>query len=257
MYKSIVLTLLVAAVLGGVAKQFDWRNVGGITGTGDEGLCDSSVGWTVATMYETEYYRQTATLPVTSVEYLLECAPSMSCSPGSSTYQNLYSVADWTANNGLALDSAWPYTAGATTSGKPSTPGICSAALVKAPKKIKVYKEHKISTGGMKKWIAKNPVGAMVYADSGFQGINNGNVYSCSTNSPSDSQLNRAVTAIGYTSDTNYIIQNSKGTGFGSGGYATLKKDSECGLRRRVVRYNFGVQAVVTALLVLVSLVAF
>jgi hypothetical protein len=47
------------------------------------------------------------------------------------------------------------------------------------------------------------------------------------------------------------------GTTFGNGGYATLKKGSDCGIRRRIFRYNYSIMTVVTMLLVLVSLFAF
>jgi hypothetical protein len=190
MYKSVVLTLLVAAVFGGLASEFDWRNVGGITGTGNQGLCDSAVAWVAATMYETEYYRQTATLPVTSVQFLLECAPNLTCTAGTSYYTNLESTILHAVEKGLPLESAYPYTAGNLATGKPNpqTVGICSASTTKATKAIKINKGHKVSTGTMKSWIAKNPVGAMLYADSNFNSINNNNVYSCTNNSPSDGQ---------------------------------------------------------------------
>lgn len=67
----------------------------------------------------------------------------------------------------------------------------------------------------MKRWIAKNPVGAMLYADEKFNAIDNGNVHSCTNNSPSDSELNHAVTVIGYTSSSDWTIQNSYGIAFG------------------------------------------
>lgn len=96
--------LLVAAAFGGVASEFDWRNVGAITGTGDQGLCNSAVAWVAATMYETEYCRQTGTLIVTSVQYLLECAPTITCAKASSTYTTLESTIQYAVDHGVARE---------------------------------------------------------------------------------------------------------------------------------------------------------
>jgi len=123
---------------------------------------------------------------------------------------------------------------------------------------IKIYTGHSVSTGTLKSWIAKNPVGAMIVADSSFNSYTGGtSTYTCTTNSPSDSQLNKAVTAVGYDSSSNWIVRNSNGTSWGNGGYVTFTKGSECGLRTRIFRFNSGVQAGVAAVLILVSLVAF
>jgi C1A family cysteine protease len=257
MYKAIVFTLLIASILAGTPNSFDWRNVGGITATGDQGSCDSSIAFTVATMYETEYYRQTGNLISRSAEFLLECSGRLSCSSSSTTYQNLQAVALYAIANGIALDATFPYTAGATTSGTPTTSGICAATTLKAPKNIKLNTKYQASTGTFKNWIAKNPVGAMIDPDAGFNALTTDAVYTCTFNNPSDAQETLSVIAIGYTTNSDWIIQNSMGTTFGNGGYATLKKGSDCGIRRRIFRYNYSIMTVVTMLLVLVSLFAF
>jgi C1A family cysteine protease len=232
MYKAVVLAILVATVLTGTPNQFDWRNVGAITSPGTQGSCDSSVAFTVATMYATEYYRQTANLITRSAEFLLECS-------------------------GIALDSAFPYTANTTSTGTPTTSGICSSTTLKAPKSIKLNKKYKASTGTFKSWIAKNPVGAMIDAEAGFNALTSDAVYTCSNINPTDAQENQAVVAIGYTTNTDWIVQNSMGTSFGNLGVVTIKKGKDCGIRRRIFRYNYSLQTVVTILLVLVSLFAF
>jgi C1A family cysteine protease len=257
MYKAVVLAILVATVLTGTPNQFDWRNVGAITSPGTQGSCDSSVAFTVATMYATEYYRQTANLITRSAEFLLECSGSLSCNSGTSTYQNLQAVATYAINNGIALDSAFPYTANTTSTGTPTTSGICSSTTLKAPKSIKLNKKYKASTGTFKSWIAKNPVGAMIDAEAGFNALTSDAVYTCSNINPTDAQENQAVVAIGYTTNTDWIVQNSMGTSFGNLGVVTIKKGKDCGIRRRIFRYNYSLQTVVTILLVLVSLFAF
>lgn len=245
------MTVLVATAVCGIASEFDWRNVGGITGTGDQYGCDSSEGWVAATMFETEYYRQTATLPSTSVQYLLDCSGNLNC--GQPTYTTLENLVNWLAANQGAFDSNYPYTGVQNT----NNPLCSSTPKIKPSTAIKVSKKHKASTGTMKSWIAKNPVGAMTQKDDAYRNFVGTNIYECSSNSPSDGSLNHAVVVIGYTKNTDWIVQESWGTGWGSGGYATLKKGKECGLRTRIYRYNFGMQAVVTVLLVLVSLFAF
>jgi len=126
-----------------------------------------------------------------SAEYILECVSVMSCASGTSTYSNLNTVLNSVVTTGLPLDSTYPYVATLYLTSKPNTITCSSTSNTKAPNSIKIYSGHKVSTGTMKSWIAKNPVGAMIYSDVTLNTYLGGSgTYSCSVNSPSDSQLN-------------------------------------------------------------------
>jgi hypothetical protein len=43
---------------------------------------------------------------------------------------------------------------------------------------------------------------------------------------------------VGYDKHTHFIIKNSKGTSWGQNGYMTIKKNHDCGLRRRVFQIS-------------------
>lgn len=105
-----------------------------------------------------------------------------------------------------------------------------------------LHKKHKIGKKTLKHWIAKNPTANLIYADDEFRNVTSGSTtdpYECRKNSPNDKELNQGVAAVGYDKHENYLIKNSWGTSWGDGGYLLLKKGKECGLRKRVYRYNW------------------
>lgn len=271
MYKAILLACFVAISLatvtdeirvGGYAKEMNWNNVGAVTPVGDEGSCSgASVCFATVTCYETEYYRETATLPSLSVEYCLECLNVTGCDNSTITHQNMQRVMEDLRDSGCADDSQYPYTAGSTSSGKPSTISCSGASRTLCPNKVHLHKKHKSGKNNMKHWIAKNVVSCLIHADDAFRGytgtVNSDAPYECSKNSPSDKELNHGIVAIGYDRHKNWLVQNSWGTGWGDQGYALLKHGKECGLRRRIYRFNWNVKLALTAVLLLVSVIAF
>jgi hypothetical protein len=83
-------------------------------------------------------------------------------------------------------------------------------------------------------------VACLIAANSTIRNYTGSGIVECVNNKPDDDELNHVLTAIGWDKDTNYIVQNSEGTDWGDNGYAVFKKHKECGLRRRIYRYNFG-----------------
>jgi C1A family cysteine protease len=271
MYKAILLACCLALSLaqaedeirvGGYAKEFNWYNVGAVNPVEDIGSCSgASTCQAAVSTYETEYYRETATLPTLSTQYCLECSGHDSCDNSSITHENMQKIMEWLRDNGCADASAWPYTAGSTSSGTTSTSGICNATRTKCPNKVHLHKKHKSGKNNMKHWIAKNTVACLIHADDAFRSytgtINSDAPYECSKNSPSDSELNHGLVAIGYDRHKNWLVQNNWGTGWGDQGYALLKEGKECGLRRRIYRFNSALNLAVTVALVLISVIAF
>lgn len=76
-----------------------------------------------------------------------------------------------------------------------------------------------------------------MHASSRFWEYTDG-VYSCTRDEqPIDvNRFNHAVLVVGYNSDKNYIIQNSKGEGWGSYGYGIIDYQSDCGIT--IVNYQ-------------------
>lgn len=92
-----------------------------------------------------------------------------------------------------------------------------------------------VSNDDFKALIAAAPVAALFYAsDGGFPSYSSG-VFSCSTEIYA-SDLNHAVTVVGYDSDGNYIIKNSWGKSWGTNGFGVVNKDpaKNCGINIRV-----------------------
>lgn len=260
MYRVLLLVSLLAVALS-YAKEYNWRNLNAVTGVANAGSCQGATMVIAAVkLYETEYYRQTTILPSLSVEHALECSGVTSCDVSSITHQNLQALLEWQRDNGLADGTTWPYSAGLLSTGKPNTTGICTASKIVCPSKVKLHKKNKISKSGLKHWIAKNPTANLIYADDAFRTYTASDLttaYQCSNNSPKDSELNHGLNAIGYDSNSDFIVENTLGTGWGNNGYALLKNNKACGLKRRVYRYNWNINLAVSVVLALATLLAF
>lgn len=168
------------------------------------------------------------------------------------------------ANTGLPRDSDYPYTAGSTSTGEPSTNGISGASRVQCSKKVHYHHKHKAGKSTLKHWIAKNPTVNMVdTTDNQLRDANSStsssDPYECKKNNPDDKQLNHVLNAVGYDHKENWIVQSSWGTGWANNGQLLLKKGKECGLRRRVYRYNWAgrMLGMMVAMLMTVMLIAF
>mgnify|MGYP002344554486 FL=1 len=87
--------------------------------------------------------------------------------------------------------------------------------------------------------IAQGPVGALIYANTGFQAYSSGVYSGCPTSfSTSYSSINHAVTIVGYDSNGNYIIKNSWGTSWGQNGFGIVSKDADCALSAFAYTYT-------------------
>ena len=91
----------------------------------------------------------------------------------------------------------------------------------------------------IKTLLTQGPLGAVMYANSLFQGYKSGVFSGCPTSSAVSSNLiNHAVIIVGYTSNGDYIIKNSWGTGWGDGGFAIIDKTRDCALSAQVYQYT-------------------
>lgn len=109
------------------------------------------------------------------------------------------------------------------------------------------YKYTYITKANLQNLVAASPLAVMVYANTAFMNYKTG-IFSCPTTTTSNSQLNHAVTLIGYDTSGNWIIKNSWGTSWGVAGYMYLKDSNDCGMKnfvfqfaeRRVASYGVG-----------------
>ncbi len=146
--------------------------------------------------------------------------------------------------NGIPLESEYPYLAVAYTGpGYPTTNGICQAnetyMYAQNPTSTTLKGYSNITADRMKELLVNGPVGALIYANSGFQSYSSG-VYSGCPASFTDSyrRINHAVVVVGYDANGNYIIKNSWGTTWGESGYGVVSKDNNCGLTAAVYQYE-------------------
>lgn len=188
-----------------------------------------------------------------SVQYILDCTGTTDCAPGTIDYKKMDTMMQLIADKGIPRDSDYTYDAKVNPACKAATNVVC-------PTKVKLYKKNKASTGTMKSWVGKNPVASLLVDPATDLYFNNGNykaaTVTCTNNSPKDSELNYGIAVVGYDADSNWIVQNSKGTGWGNLGYATVTKKKECGLRKRIYRFNWSSGLIVSVLLSVISMLA-
>jgi hypothetical protein len=97
---------------------------------------------------------------------------------------------------------------------------------------------HNRSASQMRSLITAGPVGALIYANNGFQTYSSGVYSGCpSSFSTSYNGINHAVVIVGYDVNGNYIIKNSWGTSWGDNGFAVISATNNCGLSAFVYQY--------------------
>lgn len=117
---------------------------------------------------------------------------------------------------------------------------ICSAfANIKVNRTVVLNTFLKVSSSKLKKLIAKAPTANEIYADNDFNYYyGSASPYKCKRSVKKDIELNHAVMVVGYDKNGHFYLKNSKGTNWGINGYMLIKKNHDCGLRRRVHQYG-------------------
>lgn len=91
----------------------------------------------------------------------------------------------------------------------------------------------------IKTLLTQGPLGAVIYANNLFQGYKSGVFSGCPASyQVSYNLINHAVIIVGYTSNGDYIIKNSWGTGWGDGGFAIIDHTRDCALTAQVHQYT-------------------
>jgi len=195
---------------GALPDSVDWRNKGAVTPVKDQGQCGSC--WTFSTTGVLEGFNfvNNGKLLSFSEQQIVDCASAAGygCQGGWP-----YLAVQYAGQNGLELESDYPYTA---------QDGTC---VFDASKVTKVNSGYTFvtpkSTDQLKAALVNFPVSVLIEADQDtFQFYSSGVIKaSCGAN------LDHAVLAVGYEKVgllEAFIVKNSWGTSWGSSGYVYI-----------------------------------
>jgi len=201
--------------LSTLANDVDWRGKA-VTPVKNQGQCGSCWAFSATGAMEGFSATKKGSLPNLSEQQLVDCSGStgnQGCNGGWPSWAITYA-----SRSGSASQSSYPYTGrgGACKTGVPT-----------------VFKPSGAPTGSSENTLVAQlnnfPVSVAVDASGGFQSYKGG-VFS----GPCGSALNHAVLAVGYTGQY-YIVKNSWGTSWGSGGYIMMARGKNlCGINQKL-----------------------
>jgi len=207
-----------------VPSAIDWTEKGAVTPVKDQGQCGSCWSFSTTGALEGAYEIKTKTLSSFSEQQLVDCdtlgngGRDHGCNGG--LMDNAF---DWIAkNNGLCLESEYPYVSGTTMSA-----GTCktSCKLVAGSDILKHVDVDRTDLSFMTA-LAQQTVSVAIEADEReFQLYKSGVLTAkCGTN------LDHGVLAVGYGSEAGldyYKIKNSWSTSWGEKGYIRIGRGSQ------------------------------
>ena len=215
-----------------IPPSINWNKTGAVTEVIDQGSCGACWAFSATAALEAQYFKKTGKLVKLSEQNLIDCSRpqgNKGCSGGWMGYAFQYII----SNRGINSNASYPYTmnnslcqynpawVAATQSGMINIASGNEAALKQAVAQI-----GPVSVG-----IDGSLFSFRFYSSGVF-----------SNSSCSKTNLNHAVTVVGYDSDPvsgldYYIIKNSWGTSWGMKGfgYIARNKNNMCGIATAAV----------------------
>jgi cathepsin L len=200
----------------------DWRNVPGVLSPiKDQGQCGSCWAFSATENIESAYaIWNKANAPVLSPQNVVSCTmnPDMCGGTGGCSGATAELAFQYVSNNGIYMNSVWPYTATTGTCTKPSdqSPAVTSTGYVKLMQN---------NYTALLDAVVVQPVSVSV--DASTWDTYKSGVLNC-TNSTLD--IDHAVQLVGYGSENGqdyWIVRNSWGSSWGENGYIRLVRHSD------------------------------
>jgi len=195
---------------GTLPDSVDWRNKGAVTPVKDQGQCGSCWAFSTTGVLEGFNFVNNGELLSFSEQQIVDCASSAGygCQGGWP-----YLAVQYAGENGLELESDYPYTA---------QDGQCNFDSSKAQKVNSGYQfVTPKSTDQLKAALVNFPVSVLIEADQDvFQFYSSGVI-----KAGCGASLDHAVLAVGYEKVgllEAFIVKNSWGTSWGASGYVYI-----------------------------------
>jgi len=212
-------------LLTSVPTSIDWVEKGAVTPVKDQGQCGSCWSFSTTGALEGAYYIANGDLLSFSEQQLVDCdtrkngGKDMGCNGG--LMDNAFSWIE--KNNGLCIESDYPYTSG-TTKSAGSCETSCSVIT-----KSDVQSYHDVdanSDSAMMNALAQQPVSIAIQADQKDFQLYKSGVFTgdCGIS------LDHGVLAVGYGSEDGedfYLVKNSWSNTWGDGGYIKMGRGSQ------------------------------
>lgn len=217
------------------ADSVNWVDAGAVTPVKDQGQCGSCWSFSTTGALEGAYFVKNGKLVSFSEQQLVDCdtfrngGRDQGCNGG--LMDNAFS---WiTKNGGLCLESDYPYFSGDTQDS-----GTCKKTCTVYPGSdiVKYVDVAPSDDAQMMAALTQQPVAIAIEADQREFQLYKSGVFSgtCGTT------LDHGVLAVGYGTENGsdyYLVKNSWGSSWGSGGYIKLAKgktfnggDGQCGM---------------------------